>query len=192
MKRVSWLFVALFSFFCLSPLHAASSNPEVNIAVQRFAQAPESAHFFNASYGYAVFPSIGKGGFWVGGAYGSGEVYRDNQLQGNSKLMQLSIGFQFGGQAYSQIVFFQDKRAYDRFTSGSFEFDALASGTAITESASARAGTQGVAAQAGEHSKHAGFANGMAVFTYTKGGLMIEASLAGQTYSFTPLRANAI
>ncbi len=188
--RISIL-CSLLTVLVVTPLRA-SENLEVEAALQKFSTATESAPYFADAYGYAIFPSIGKGGFFVGGAYGSGEVYRENQLQGESQLTQVSIGLQFGGQAYSQIVFFQDKRAYDRFTSGSFEFDAQSSATMITEHASARAGTQGVSAQAGDNLHHKGYQNGMATFTAAKGGLMIEASIAGQKYSFSPTPNEAI
>src|SRR5512135_2727001 len=86
--------------------------------VKLFKDAGESASFFGKSYGYAVFPTIGKGGLGVGGAYGEGRVYEQGRHVGDTKMTQLSIGFQAGGQGYSQIIFFQDKRALDEFRSG--------------------------------------------------------------------------
>ncbi|WP_087019390.1 YSC84-related protein [Thaumasiovibrio subtropicus] len=185
-QRVKHALLPLLVLFIAIPAFA-TENYEVDATLQQFQRAPETEPFFATAYGYAVFPSIGKGGFFVGGAHGSGQVFKDNVLQGESKMTQVSIGLQFGGQAYSQIVFFQDKRAYDRFTSGSFEFDAQSSATALTEHASARAGTQGRSAQANENVNHAGYTNGMAIFTVAKGGLMLEASIAGQKYSYTPI-----
>ena len=103
-------------------------------------------------------------------------------------MVQLSVGFQAGGQAYSQIVFFKDKRAYDEFTSGNFEFGAGASAVAITAAASAQAGSAGTSAGASVTKDQArtegDFVKGMAVFTIAKGGLMYEAALAGQKFSF--------
>jgi lipid-binding SYLF domain-containing protein len=105
-------------------------------------------------------------------------------------MTQLTIGLQLGGQAYSQIIFFQDKRAFDEFTSGNFEFGAQATAVAITAGAQAQAGTTGTGAGASgtqEHAKTAGgYHKGMAVFTVAKGGLMYEASIGGQKFSYTP------
>lgn len=154
--------------------------------IKIFKNAGESAVFFNNSYGYAVFPTIGKGGIGVGGAYGSGRVYADGKYVGDTSMSQLSIGFQFGGQAYSQIIFFEDKRAFDEFTSGNFEFSADASAVAITAGASASAGTTGSAAGASGGKNDATtvgkYRKGVATFTVAKGGLMYEAALAGQKF----------
>jgi lipid-binding SYLF domain-containing protein len=157
--------------------------------VKLFKDAGQSAAFFPKSYGYAVFPSIGKGGLGIGGAYGKGHVYEKGKLIGDTSVTQLSIGFQAGGQAYSQIVFFEDKRALDEFTSGNFEFGAGASAVAVTAGASANAGTTGASAGASGGKKDATtsgseYYKGMAVFTIAKGGLMFEASISGQKFSF--------
>jgi lipid-binding SYLF domain-containing protein len=148
--------------------------------------------YFDSAYGYALFPTIGKGGVGIGAAYGKGQVYRGNQVTGQATMTQLSAGLQLGGQAYSQIIFFQDKRAYDDFTSGKFEFGAQATAVAITASAQAQAGTGAATAGAstgGGAGKQAGqYQNGMAVFTYAKGGLMYEATVAGQKFKFQPAK----
>lgn len=158
-----------------------------------FKKADATTPFFNNSYGYAVFPTIGKGGFVIGGAYGKGRVYRTETLTGNVNLIKGSIGFQFGGQAFSQIIFFQDKRAYDEFTSGSFEFDGTASAVVVTAGAQAKAGTDGgtAGASAGPATgiqARTQYFKGMAVFIHAKGGLMIEASIGGQKFDFFPLK----
>ena len=158
--------------------------------IKVFQNAGESGSFFGSSYGYAVFPTIGKGGIGVGGAYGKGRVYAGGAWKGDTSMSQLSVGFQFGGQAYSQIIFFEDKRAYDEFTSGNFEFSADASAVAITAGASASAGSTGSAAGASAGKKDAttvgAYHKGMAMFTVAKGGLMYEAVLAGQKFSYKP------
>ena len=105
-------------------------------------------HVLSTSYGYAVFPTVGKGGLGVGGAHGSGRAYVQGKHVGDVKMNQLSVGLQAGGQAFSQIIFFEDKRAFDEFTSGSFEFDATVQAVAITASATASAGTAGATAGA--------------------------------------------
>jgi lipid-binding SYLF domain-containing protein len=151
-----------------------------------FRDAGESGSFFGNNYGYAVFPTIGKGGVGIGGAYGKGRIYAGGNWVGNTAMTQLSVGFQFGGQAYSQIIFFEDKRSYDEFTSGNFEFSAEASAVAITAGASAAATTTGSSAGAsgGKHdaTTAGSYRKGMATFTVAKGGLMYDAVLAGQKF----------
>lgn len=156
--------------------------------VQIFRNAIESRGFFDSAYGYAVFPTIGKAGIGVGGAHGSGRVYEQGKYIGDTKMTQLSLGFQLGAQAYSQIIFFEDKRALDEFTSGNFEFGAQASAVAITAGAQAAATTTGSSAGASAGKRDAttvgSYHKGMAVFTVAKGGLMYEASVSGQKFSY--------
>ncbi|MEJ2590183.1 MAG: YSC84-related protein [Candidatus Thiodiazotropha sp.] len=176
----------LFLLFALPFASARADEYQDTIAV--FKQAGESAKFFNDAYGYAVFPTIGKGGIGLGGAYGKGRVYEQGVYVGDTKMTQVTIGLQLGGQAYSQIIFFEDKRAYDEFTSGNFEFGAQATAVAITAGASASAGTTGAAAGAsgGEHDATTvgEYYKGMAVFTVAKGGLMFEATIGGQKFEY--------
>lgn len=157
--------------------------------IKIFKEAGESASFFGNSYGYAVFPTIGKGGIGIGGAYGKGRVYAQGKYVGDTSMTQLSIGFQLGGQGFSQIVFFEDQRAFDEFTGGNFEFGAQVSAVAITAGASAGATTAGSSAGAsgGKHDATTvgEYHKGMAVFTVAKGGLMYEASVGGQKFSYT-------
>src|SRR5512134_108641 len=159
--------------------------------IKLFKDAGQSGSFFSKSHGYAVFPTIGKGGLGVGGAYGEGRVYEKGKYVGDTKMTQLSIGFQAGGQGYSQIIFFQDQRAIDEFKSGNFEFGANANAVVITAAASGSAGTTGTTGTASGGKKDAatagGFHKGTAVFIITKGGLMYEASVSGQKFSYTPL-----
>jgi lipid-binding SYLF domain-containing protein len=154
-----------------------------------FKKSPAVQPFFKSAYGYAVFPTVGKGGIGIGGAYGNGQVYRKGTVTGKASLAKVTIGFQLGGQAFSEIIFFEDKRAYTDFTSGEFEFDAAVSAVAITAGAQAKAGTEGTSASAGTGSNagtqaRANYRKGMAVFTYAKGGLMYEAAIGGQKFSF--------
>jgi len=157
--------------------------------IELFKKSPEVQPFFADAYGYAVFPTVGKGGIGLGGAYGKGKVYRDGAVTGTVSLVKLSAGFQFGGQAFSEIIFFQDKRAYDEFTSGSFEFDASASAVVITAGAQAQVGTGGNTAglslgPATDRQRATRYAQGMAVFVHTIGGLMYEAALGGQKFLY--------
>jgi lipid-binding SYLF domain-containing protein len=158
--------------------------------VALFKNAGESASFFHRSYAYAVFPTVGEGGLGVGGAFGKGHVYVNGRWVGETTMGQVSVGFQAGGKAYSQIIFFEDKRALDEFESGSFEFTAGASAIAITAAAGASVGTSGASAGASGGEKDARatgvYQKGMAVFTVAKGGLMYAAAIAGQKFSFTP------
>ena len=156
--------------------------------IQLFKNAGQSGAFFAKSYGYAVFPTIGKAGLGVGGARGKGRVHENHKVIGEATMTQLSIGLQAGGQAYSEIVFFQDKRSLTEFTSGNFEFGAGVNAIAITAAAGAETGTSGSSAGASGGKKDAatagGFHKGMAVFTIAKGGLMYEASISGQKFKF--------
>ena len=171
---------ALIFLFVSQP--ALADDYASTIAV--FKKATESQGFFEHAYGYAVFPTIGKGGFVVGGAHGKGQVYRGTAMAGRTSMTQLSVGFQLGGEAYSQIIFFEDQNAYERFTVGNFEFSAQAQAVAIVIGAQAQTGTTGTSAGAGDLQFKGVYQNGMAVFTKVKGGLMYEASVAGQKFTF--------
>ncbi|MDX1352804.1 MAG: lipid-binding SYLF domain-containing protein [Thiomicrorhabdus sp.] len=166
------------------------TEAEFDETIRAFHNAPQSAAFFDHAYGYAVFPTIGKVGFVIGGAYGKGRVYEKGRYAGDAEMTQATIGFQLGGQAFSQIIFFQDQRAYDEFTSGNFEFGAQASAIVITAGANAEASTKGTSASANAGNSYVKadgqYYKGMAVFSLAKGGLMYEAALGGQKYNFYP------
>ena len=158
--------------------------------IQVFRNAGESGGFFNSAYGYAVFPNIGKGGIGIGGAHGKGRVYIQGKHVGDTAMTQLTVGLQLGGQVYSQIIFFKDKRAFDEFAGGNFEFGAQATAVAITAGVSAEANTGGgtaAGASGGQNDASTvsrGYRKGMAVFTVAKGGLMYEASIGGQKFGY--------
>lgn len=144
--------------------------------------------FWDNSYGCVIFPTIGKGGIGIGGAHGKGWVFSNDDLKGISSMSQLTIGFQWGGQAFSQIIFLEDEATYTHFTSGNFEFGAQASAVAITAGANASSSTAGGSvAGAGSAQSKADYSNGMATFTIAKGGLMYEASVGGQKFSYKDL-----
>jgi lipid-binding SYLF domain-containing protein len=182
--RLRDLLVLLLLAFPAGPAFADDYAETIKV----FRAAKESGEFFGKSYGYAVFPTIGKGGFVFAGAHGKGRVYVKGAYVGDSSMTQVTVGFQLGGQAYSQIIFFENKRAFDDFTSGNFEFSAQAAAVAITAGASVQAGTTGTSATASgtrDHAKHRGrYYDGMAVFTVAKGGLMYEASVGGQKFTY--------
>jgi hypothetical protein len=175
-----------------SPAWADSSYADT---INLFKNAGASASFFAHSYGYAVFPTVAEGAFIVGGGHGKGEVFVHGRPVGDTSLSQVSVGWQLGGQAYSEIIFFQDRGAFDRFTHGDFEFDAGASAVAVTAAASATAGTAGAGAGASGGQKDAAtvgtYYKGMAVFTITKGGAMFQAAIGGQKFSFSPRAVEA-
>jgi lipid-binding SYLF domain-containing protein len=184
----------LIQFLCVAsallgaPLASANSYTD---AIATFKNAGESGSFFEKSYAYAVFPNVGEGAFIVGGTLGKGRVYVHGAHVGDSKMGGISLGFQAGGKVYSEIIFFEDKRALEEFESGSFEFSAGASAVAITAAAGASAGTNGAQANASGTVQNAttvgGYVKGMAVFTIAKGGLMYAAAIGGQKFSYTPL-----
>jgi len=144
---------------------------EVQEAIAAFkATDPELNTFFDKAHGYAVFPSVGKAGMGIGGAYGKGVVYEQGEEIGSTTLKHISMGFEFGGESYREIIFFQDKKTLDDFKQGNYELGAQASAVAIKKGAS----------------KNADFDKGVAVFTQTKGGLMFDASVGGQKFTFEP------
>ena len=130
--------------------------------------------FLNKAYGYTIFPSVGKGGAIVGGAYGKGVVYEKGQWIGYADLSQATVGLQLGGQTYSELIAFETREALDRFKNNQLAFSANASAVALKSGASTAAK----------------YTDGVAVFTAAKGGLMFEASIGGQKFTFVP-RENA-
>ncbi len=176
----------LIAALLLAPMTASADEYSDTISV--FKKAGESAGFFSNSYAYLVFPTVGKGGLGVGAAHGSGRAYEQGKYVGDVKMNQVSVGLQAGGQAFSQMVFFQDKRAFDEFTKGQFEFDATVQAIAITASATASAGSTGTSAGAAGGKNDAATAGqyrkGLAVFTVAKGGLMYQAAVAGQKFKY--------
>ena len=189
---------ALLMTVALSSMFGPVANADDDAAkcaetVKLFQAAGQSADYFKHSYGYAVFPTIGKAGLGVGGAHGSGCVYEHGKPVGTATMNQVSFGFQAGAQGYSLLVFFEDDRAFKEFTSGNFEFGAKASAVAITAGASAGAGTTGTSAGASAGKNDAttktrtGYENGMASFSIIKGGLMYEAALGGAKFKYKPL-----
>lgn len=183
--------IAVLFFFGIVPISRAADS--YDDARRSFENAGESAAFFKTSFGYALFPTIGKGGIGVGAAHGRGRVYARDRHVGDSTMTQLTVGFQLGGQAYSQIIFFEDHRAFKEFTSGNFEFSAQATAVAITAGVSAEANTGGGTAAGASGGRndaatvHGGYRKGMAIFTIAKGGLMYEAVLGGQKYTYESL-----
>jgi len=143
-----------------------------NTAKAEFLKAdPLMTGLFEKAYGYVIFPNVGKGGIGVGAAAGNGTVYQNNKVIGMAKLTQVSIGFQAGGQAYREVIFLESEKEMNRFKESKFEFSAQVSAVAVKAGASATAK----------------YTDGVMVFTMEKGGLMYEASVGGQKFTFNKL-----
>lgn len=125
-------------------------------------------NLFNSAHAYVIFPNIGKGGLGLGGATGNGVVFRRGSVIGKAKMTQLTIGFQAGGQAYREIIFFENESVLNDFKDNKIEFSAQASAVLVEEGASA----------------NVKYKNGVMIFTQPKGGLMYEASIGGQKFNF--------
>ena len=191
MRKISiiWFIVLIFGVVNIA---TAAEKDNYSSTIDTFKSFPALTKFFESAYGYAVFPTIGKAGFIVGGSYGKGQVYKGGTVTGKTSVIEGSIGWQLGGKAFSEIIFFEDKRAYDEFISGNFEFDATAQAIVITAGAEAQAGTAGVSAGASAGPKtgvqaETSYQKGMATFVHSKGGLMYEFSISGQKFLFEPL-----
>lgn len=158
------LFLVTFSFSTYAQKDVSDKSQEAIAEIKE--TNDKITKYFNTAYGYAVFPSIGKGGLGVGGATGNGTIYKGGAVVGDCKMTQVSIGFQAGGQAYSEFIFFKDAEAFNRFTGDKFEFAAQASAVAVTAGASF----------------DVDYRDGILIFTHAKGGLMYEASVGGQKF----------
>lgn len=179
--------LTLISLTLITPVWADDFEDTIGM----FADAGIS-DLFDSAYGYALFPTIGKAGFVVGGALGKGRVYEQKTYIGDVLMGQATVGFQIGASGFSQVIFFEDLRALQEFTAGNFEFGAEISAVALTAAAGASASTQGSSATASGGKNNAattggGYNKGMATYTIAKGGAMIEASVGGQNFKFTKL-----
>ncbi|HEY6573011.1 MAG TPA: lipid-binding SYLF domain-containing protein [Candidatus Eisenbacteria bacterium] len=166
------LAILLVASFIAAP---ASAKEDAASVIRKFKEKdPGFEKVFAEAYGYAIFPTVGKGAIGIGAARGKGEVFEQGVLIGRSTLTQLTVGFQLGGQAYSEVILFKDKTALDDFRRGNFEFNAQVSAIALTARAS----------------RDIAYNRGVAIVTMGKGGLMYEASVGGQKFSFKPLKSN--
>ena len=169
MRNWTICFSIVGALFLSVGLAQAQKPEDVAKVIENFKKGdPGMKGWFAEAYGYAVFPSVGKGGIGVGGAHGKGLVYEQGKIIGKTSLTQLSFGLQLGGQAFSEVIFFKDKTALDDFRRGNFELGAQVSAVALKEGASA----------------NLAYSKGVAVMTATKGGLMYEAAVAGQKFTF--------
>jgi lipid-binding SYLF domain-containing protein len=180
-KRISGVMVvlAVTAALAASVVLAAGWDPQEeqkNLAaaeetIKSFKAAdPGLDVYFKEAYAYAVFPTIGKGGLILGGSYGTGMVFKGDKVVGNAKVTQASFGLQAGGESYSELVFFKDKETFQNFEKGNVKFSAQVHAVAAKQGAAASSS----------------YNEGVAVFVQTKGGLMADASIGGQKFSFEP------
>ena len=164
---MTFAFTSSLAFSAWEKDESAELDVKAQEAMAEFrAQDPSIENFIQKAVGHVVIPTVGKAGFGIGGARGKGVLYENGEVTAVVTLSQLSIGFQWGGQAYSEFLFFQDTPSLENFKGGNYELGAQASAVAITAGVSA----------------DAEFVNGMAIFTQAKGGLMYEASVGGQKF----------
>lgn len=179
MKQLNALKLSIFSLLLMALLPAAvlAQNDDDRaelISDARKAKAafiksdPLMKNLFKNAAGYVIFPNVGKGAIGLGGAAGNGIVYQRGKAVGKATMKQVTAGFQLGGQAYREVIFFENKAALDQFKGGNFELSAQASVVAVTKGASV----------------DAKYRNGIMVFTQEKGGLMYEASVGGQKFGY--------
>jgi lipid-binding SYLF domain-containing protein len=150
---------------------ALDSDTQKTLAAMKSAD-PTFGAFLDSSYGYAVFPTVGKGGLIVGGSYGKGEVMEQGKFVGYSDMTQATIGAQIGGESFAEVICFENKQALDQFTAKEYAFTAQVQAVALKSGAA----------------KNARFREGLAVFTYIKGGLMAEAAVGGQKFRFVSMK----
>lgn len=170
--------VFVLTAFVMSSSAMAQSTSKDQKLVQESNEAKQDfintdglmSNLFANAYAYVIFPNVGKGGIGIGGAAGRGVVYEGGTIIGKAQLTQVSIGFQFGGQAYREVIFFETQADLTRFKENKIEFSAQASAVAVTSGASA----------------NVKYKEGVMIFTQQKGGLMYEASVGGQKFNYTP------
>ena len=187
MKKLLYTFTLSAFMFLASSAATAASLTSCQETLKKFQELGNVPQMLAESYGYAVLPTIGKGGMGIGGAAGSGCVFAQGKHTGDVTMAQVTIGWQLGGQAYSELILFKNADVYQGFTKGQFEFGADATAVALTYGAQAGASTKGASASAGDTRGVGAWKRGMAVFTLAKGGLMYEASVGGQKFNFKPL-----
>jgi len=145
--------------------------PEARQAIEQFRRSDAGLdRFFGRAAGYAVFPGIGKGGYWIGGAHGTGVLFEGGVPSGKVTVTQVSVGPQVGGERFAEVIFFETPRALADFKQGKAAFSAQASAVAVNQGAAAVAK----------------YERGVAIFTQMKGGMMAEASVGGQKFSYEP------
>ncbi len=170
-RRFAVLILAFAAGACAQPGWDPSAEQQAMETIAAFKESEPRLHtFFNEAQGYAVFPKIGKGAVGLGASYGEGTVFERGRAIGLSSVTKIDLGVQLGGRTFRQIVFFKDQAALENFKAGNFALAADASAVAINDGATAAADYSG----------------NVAVFTMSKGGLMFEAAVGGQKFTFEP------
>lgn len=131
---------------------------------------PGLKQLLKKAYGYAVFPTVGKAALVVGGSYGKGAVFEKGKFVGYATLGQTTVGVQIGGDTYSEVIVFENKQQFDRLKQGKLSFAADASAILVKAGAAAAKG----------------FGKGARAFVYGAGGMLLEAAIGGQKFSFKP------
>jgi len=180
LAAASFLTLIILSFALSSNAQSKEKDDKIfgdsEAAKAEFIKTDESmSALFKNSYGYVIFPNVGKGAFIIGGAGANGTVYEKGDRIGSAKLRQVSVGFQAGGQTYREVIFFENEDALDRFKNNTIEFSGQVSAIAAKSNASA----------------NAKYADGVQVYTQGKNGLMLEASVGGQKFMYKPLDPDA-
>lgn len=173
-KHVAGLIAALTLAGTLAAAAAEADHldSDVRDTMQRLQQSnPKIQKLFTEAYGYAVFPTVGKGAIGIGGAEGRGQVFERGALIGSAKLVQGTVGVQLGAQSYSEVIFFESEKALNEFKDGK---------TAISAALSAAVAADGAGAEAK-------YQHGVLVYTMQRSGLMFEASIGGQHFKFMPM-----
>ena len=181
MKMNNLIRLAFFAFIIFLMPHSLKAQDEKAkeklVADSKEAKADfiktdaSMAKLFNDSYGYVIFPKIGKGAIIIGGSGGNGVVYEKGKTIGTAKMAQVSVGAQVGGESYREVIFFENKEALDRFRDNKVEFSGQVSAVAAKSGASL----------------NAKYADGVAVFTQDLSGLMAEAAVGGQKFTYKTL-----
>jgi lipid-binding SYLF domain-containing protein len=171
-RNAAWAALVVMAVISKSNLRAADLKTEAQQAIDAFNKADSNLKkLFDDSAGYAIFPSVGKGGFIIGGEHGKGLVYEKGKPIGEAKLTEVSIGAQVGGEHFYEVIFFETPDALKTFKESKFELAAEANAVAAAEGAA----------------KNAKYQQGVAIFTLPRGGLMVQASIGGQKFKFKPL-----
>ena len=179
LQKMKHLFNITILSFVLAATAAYAQSDEKKEEIRKDSKEAKSeflkkdagmSKFFDSAHGYVIFPNVGKGGLGVGAASGNGVAFENGKFIGYAKLTQVSVGFQAGGQAFREVVFFESADDMERFKNNKIEFSAQASAVAASAGASA--------------DSH--FVEGIAIFTMAKGGLMYEASVSGQKLKYKP------
>ena len=167
------MLLALSVTFAWDPAAKDEAKANAQAAIDQLLEnEPKMQRYFDAAVGYVVIPTVGKGGFGIGGARGKGLLFENGEATAEVTMTQLSIGFQAGGQAYSEFIFFEDDETLEEFNRGNYDLGAQSTAVAITEGISV----------------DAGYESGIAIFTQAKGGLMYEAAVGGQKFKVEALK----